>query len=418
MYNPDIKDMNARATILALLLVISAASAAVNIQPIDLTFAVPAVAIVVVVFLAISNMMATTTSNPRLQAWAKTELREFFAALVLIVAITAAFVGSTGVSEALTGEQDYVEVAQQVIDSWIDNYDMAFQYIVRAGTRIRTAATYSPYINIPLYWVSISYSSNPIGGASILLISLNIAAQGLANVTFIYEGLRLVVLFMKVTVPQIFLPLAFVVRLIPFTRKAGNTLIALAIAGIVFLPFSIIFADALHDVMDSPSNPNDGVPTPRIGNLDDLNADPWAMAFAEPFCESAVIRTMLSLTDPLFAIIVCLPTLLIPVVGTAIFNACKPLVEYVIYPIIQVVFQVLMAVILIAWTAYFAAAGGEDYAEEAFDALYPFLRDVNNVVLMGYLDFVIIALITIAGARGLSTALGGEWYMAGIQRLI
>jgi hypothetical protein len=35
-----------------------------------------------------------------------------------------------------------------------------------------------------------------------------------------------------------------------------------------------------------------------------------------------------------------------------------------------------------------------------------------------YLDVVFIGLITISGARSHSAALGGEWYMAGIQRLI
>jgi hypothetical protein len=50
--------------------------------------------------------------------------------------------------------------------------------------------------------------------------------------------------------------------------------------------------------------------------------------------------------------------------------------------------------------------------------LQPFLRDVSNLVMVIYLDIVFIIMVTIAGARSLSTVLGGEWYMAGIQRLI
>jgi hypothetical protein len=319
------------------------------------------------------------------------------------------------VSVALTGNDDYVEASLDAIDGWISSYDTSFDYVIRAGTKVRAAATYSPYMNIAIYWFSISYSANPIGGIAIVLISLNMAAQGLANVTFIYEGLRLLVLYLKVTIPTAFLPLAFIIRLIPFTRKVGNTLIALALAGIVFLPFSILLVESMHNVM------GDGFPSPRISNMPGLDANPWAMVVAEPLCESATIRTILSLTDPLFAIIVCLPLLLIPIAGPGLFNACKPVLEYVVYPLLQVVFQIVMTVIMIAWFIAFAiqmAMPGGGYAGDVFDALYPFLMDVNNLVLMGYLDFVLIAIVTFAGARGLSSALGGEWYMAGVQRLI
>jgi hypothetical protein len=400
---------------LLLLLLITPAFAAVTVEPLDLRFAVPVVAVIVVIFLAISNMLANAISNPRLQAWAKTEFREFVAGLILIAVITGLFVGSTtGVSIALTGQENYVEASQDILDEWINAYDSAFSDIIRAGSRVRGAATYSPYINIPIYWVSLSYSGNPLGGASILLISLNVAGQSMTNVTFLYEGIRLLVLYLKIIVQTIFLPVAFIMRLIPFTRRIGNTLIALALAGIVFLPFSIILADSMNDTL------GDGYPQPRLSGskLKKLDADPWAMVAMEPLCEAQVIRLLLSLTDPLFAIVVCLPLFFIPIAGPGLFNACKPLVEFVIYPIIQVVFQLVMAGLLASWTAFYNLGGAEDYAKEAFDVLYPFLRDANNLVLMGYLDFILIVIITISGAKALSTALGGEWYMAGVQRLI
>ncbi|MBU0532509.1 hypothetical protein KKB44_03375 [Candidatus Micrarchaeota archaeon] len=399
--------MHTRLVLLALLFIFSAAFAVEPIE--DLIYAVPIVALIVIVFLALSNMLAASIGDPRLQAWAKNELREFFAAVILIAIIAGAFIGSTGVSEAITGESDYVQVSLDMIDSWINNYDEAFSDVIRAATRIRSAATYSPYINIPLWYVSISYSGNPIGGVSLMLISLNLAAQALTNITFIYEGIRMLVVFLKITIPEIFLPLAFIVRMIPFTRKLGNTLIALSLAGIVFLPLSIIMADALNQSIDFP--------TPRISNLDNLDADPWAMVAMEWLCESEFLRIMFSLTDPLFAIIVCFVFLLIPVVGAGLFNACKPIIEYIVYPIIQLVFQLVFAFLLLIWSIVFAATS-DDYADKVFDTLYPFLRDVNNAVLMGYLDFILIAVVTIAGAKSLSTALGGEWYMAGIQRLI
>lgn len=399
--------MNRRLTALLFLLLIPAAFA---VDPLDLTFAVPVMAVVVIILLAIANMMAVAMSNPRLAAWAKAEVREFIAAIILIAIITGAFISSTGISEALTGEENYVEESQNIVDEWIGIYDNSFELAIKAATRVRASATYSPYMNIPLWYVSLSYSANPLGGASLLLISLNMAAQGLTNVTFLYEGVRALLLFLRITVPGVLLPLAFIVRLIPFTRKVGNTLIAASIAGIVFLPFSLILADSLHETINFPD--------PKIDDLDKLSADPWAMVVAEPLCESKAMRLIMTLGDQLFAFIVCAPLYLIPVVGPAIFAACYYVVGFVVYPIMQIVFRILMTVLLLAWTTTFLAGGAEDYAVDAFNQLYPFMKDVNNLVLMGYLDFVLIAIMTIGGAKALSSALGGEWYMAGIQRLV
>ncbi len=391
---------------LLLFLLLPVAFAAV--QPVDLTFAVPIVAIIVVIFLAASNMLAHTISDPRMEAWAKTELREFVAALILIAIITAAFVSSTGVSVALTGTNNYITASTGVLDAWIGKYDSAFGLVIRAASKIRAAATYSPYINVPLWYVSISYSTNPLAGIAILLGTLNLAAQALTNAIFLAEGLRLVIVFLQVVVPKILLPLSFILRLIPFSRKLGNTMIALSIAGIVFLPFSVLLADALNSTID-PINPD--------MDVSKLDANPWAMVVAEPLCESVVVRTILGLTDPLFALVVCLPLIFVPIVGAALFAACYNVVFYVVYPIINVVFQAVMTALLISWELKISLESC-GYPCDVFDTLQPFLAAVNNLVLLTYLDFILIATVTVVGARSLSTALGGEWYMAGIQRLI
>jgi hypothetical protein len=377
------------------------------VQPIDLTFAVPGVALIVVVLLAATSMMATAMSNSQLEAWAKTEVREFLAALLLIGIIVGLFISSNGVSVALTGQSDYVGASQAVLDEWIAHFDSAFEDIFVAASRIRTAATYSPYMNIPLWYVSISYSTNPIGGVGILLGTLNAAAGALTNAIFIGEGMRMLIGFIRATFPTIILPLAFCLRLIPFTRKSGNTLISIALAGLVFLPFSVILADSLNDLIDYPN--------PSI-NYSNLDADPWAMVAFEGFCEVIPVRVLLQLTDVLFALVVCLPLLLTPWTA-GFYPVCYNLVKEVVYPLINVLFQVGGSALLIIWEAVFSA-GALDYLDDVWGELYPFFRDVNNLVLISYIDYILIAIVTISGARSISAALGGEWYMAGVQRLI
>jgi hypothetical protein len=377
------------------------------IEPIDLTFAVPGVALVVAVLLAASSMMATAMSNPRLEAWAKTEVREFIAALLLIGIIVGGLLGTNGVSVALTGETDYVGVSQTIMDEWLGNFDSAFEYVFLAASRIRTAATYSPYMNIPLWYVSISYSTNPIGGVGILLGTLNMAAGALTNAIFIGEGMRLLIGFVRATFPTVILPLAFCIRLIPFTRKAGNTLISIALAGLIFLPFGVILADTLNGLITYPN------PTLDPENLD---ANPWAMVAFEGFCEVLPVRLLLQLTDVLFALVVCLPLLLTPWTA-GFYPACYNLVKEVIYPIINVIFQVGGTALLIIWESVFAATS-DNYVDQIWSELYPFFTGVNNLVLVSYMDYILIAIVTLTGARSISAALGGEWYMAGVQRLI
>ncbi|MDD5171785.1 MAG: hypothetical protein PHF60_01995 [Candidatus ainarchaeum sp.] len=401
--------MQLRSAWLSLFLILPVAFAAP--EKLDLTFAVPMVAIIVAIFLALMGMLSKTISDPKLEAWTKTEIRELIAGVIIVVIVTAFFISSSGITIALTGKSDPITAATDVLDGLVEKYDIAYVYIVQAATKIRVAATYSPYSAIPLWYVSINYTTNPLAGIAIMLNSLNMATQALANVIYLAEGLRLLLLFCKAVVPPVILPLAFVLRLIPFTRKTGNTLIAVGLAAVVILPFSVVLAGELNSTL------GDEMPDARISDITALDSNSLAMITVEPLCESTAARLLLGATDPLFSLIVCLPLLLIPYVGPALFGLCFNLVMYVVYPIIMDVFQIVMTVLIIIWELSLAN-GAEGYAMVVYDQVHPFLVEVNNLVLLSYIDFIVIATVTIVGARSLSAALGGEAYMAGIQRLI
>ncbi|MCI0503746.1 hypothetical protein L0Y65_03475 [Candidatus Micrarchaeota archaeon] len=378
--------------------------------PLDLTFAVPVMAVIVAAFLGVANMLSHSLSDPRLDAWVKTEMREFFAAIILIIIVIAAVTGTNGVAFALTGDENMIASAQGVLDGWLGTYDSAFEYIIKAAGQIRSAATYSPYLNIPVWYFSINYSTNTLGGIAIMLGPLSLASQALTNAIFLSESLRMLLAFLKIVVPLILLPIAFIARLIPFSRKLGNTLIALSIAGIVFLPFSVLVASALNSTITMPN------PTMKLNKLD---ANPWAMVFGEFLCSSVPVRSLLFVTEQIFSAIVCLPLILTPWTVGLYQQPCRePLMHQVVYPLIQLIFQIVSTVLLLIWEIAYSAGMAHSYAEDVFKEVLGLLRAVNNLVLVAYIDFIIIGTITMAGARSLSSALGGEWYMAGVQRLI
>lgn len=377
--------------------------------PVDLTIAVPGVAVTVAIFLGIMTMMASATSDPRLEAWVKIEIREYVAALILVGIVVGAFIGSNTIAAALGGGSNYVESSLAVLDKWISSYDSAFEYAIRAAAKIRVGATYAPYLSVPLWFVGINYATSPLAGTAIILLPLNLAAGALTNATYVTEGMRMMIVFVLVTGPPILLPLSLCLRIIPFSRKLGNTMIAVSIAGLVLLPAGVLIADALNGTV--------AVPSPTM-DLSIIDPKPWAMSVFQPICSAVVLRAILGLTDVLFAVVVCLPLLLIPIVGAAAYAACYPIVQNVVYPILMVIFQLINTILVITWEISFASGGDEKYATAIFNQVQPFLRDVNNLVLLGYMDFIIIGIITVVGARSLSSALGGEWYMAGVQRLI
>ena len=375
----------------------------------DLTYLVPAVALIVAAFLGIMYMLGSAMSNPQLEAWTKTEIREYVAALVLCAIAVGVFMaggggnlaGVLGGNGTATGFS-YIGASVGVLDNWSAGYDSTFEQAIRAAAKIRTGATYSPFMSVPIWILSLRYSTDPLGGMGIMLLPLNMAASGLSNVIYITEGVRLLIVFSLIVVPTVLLPLSLCLRLIPFSRKLGNTMIAVSVAAFILLPASVLIAQGLNDSLGADT------PAPTM-NLNALDADPWAMEV--PGCSAIPVRALLSTTDPVFAAIVCLPFLLIP----GAYAVCYPIAQNIVYPAITVAFQLTNTVVAVAWESNLNVVG---YAGTVFTNIYPFLQSVNNLVLLRYMDFIIIGIITIAGARSLSAALGGEWYMAGVSRLI
>jgi len=405
--------MRLRCILPVLFLLLSGLSFAADVNFIVI---VPVVAVIVAIIIGLAYMLSTATADPRLGAWAKTELREFVLALFIIAAVSGLFIGTTEFSKAVTGQDDYVEYSIDVVDEMIDSFDAAYISIIKASGKIRIAATFSTWAAVPIWFISFIYSSAPLSGIGPVFTSLGIATQGLTNVIFLYEGLRVLIVFLQATIPPIILPLAFAVRLFPFTRKVGNAMIAVSLAGILLLPLSVVIIGEVNKTIDYPYASLSG------SQLDKLDARPWSLIATAPICGSSVNRFMLSLNEYGFAAIVCLPFLIPPL--TPAYPGCFTLVSQTIYHVIMLVIQIVHTAILATWLAWadFAAAAsggaGNVFLRAVWNVLRPFLESVTHLILTGYIDIIIVGIITISGARSISSALGGEWQLPGLERLI
>lgn len=418
--------------LLTLLLLGIASAAAVDFTPL-----IPITAVVVVIFLAIMNMLASAISSPQIGAWVKAELRELIAGVLLAVIIITFFISSRGIASAITGTGDYINQSAIIIDKILSDsevgYDRAFQDVIRAGSKVRVTATYAPYLALPLGPVNLIYSEAPLAGVSPLLSSLAAATQGLANNILLFEAIRLLIKLAETAIPTVLLPVGLCLRLIPFSRSIGNSIIAICIGAMVFLPFSVILIDAMHGAIDYPEAHMDTWDMLRLDFMLDYGGQGALMA-GEILCGSKILRLFLGLNEFGFGLLVCIWLLFIPGFGYGAFINCFGILTpvgleggwatssapYGIYGNV------------IDWSSYiymFIVAGslaaiqvqslfGVGYASRAFDLLYEFLRQINNLTVLGFLDIAVIAIVTLTGTRSVSAALGGEWYLAGIQRLI
>lgn len=403
--------MRLRCLLPVVLLLLSGLSFAADV---DFVPIVPFVAFLVAIFLALTYMLSNVTADARLNAWVKTELRELLMGIFLIAIISAFFIGTTEFSKVITGQEDYIEYSINVADEMLDSYDTAYTSIIRAAGKIRIGATFSAWMAVPIWFISFIYSSAPLSGIGPIFSSLGIATQGLTNVIFLYEGLRLLLVFFQATIPEVILPLAFAIRLIPFTRKVGNSLVAVSLAGILLLPLSVVIIGEVNTTIDYPYASLSG------SDLDKLDARPWSLIATAPFCSMVSQRFILSLNEYGFAAIVCLPALAFP----PAYPACFTMVSQVVYHVIMLVIKIVHAIILATWLAWadFAASSsygaGSVWLNAIWNVLRPFLENVAHLVLTGYIDIIIVAILTISGARSISTALGGEWQLPGLERLI
>ena len=398
-----------------LLLLMSIASAAGN----DVFIAIfPFAVVIVAVILGLLNMAAETFSLPMLSAYVKTELGELVSGVVLAVIVYAFIIGSNQLTTILVGKSA-TDLAAAHFQSLIsDYYFKTYMGIIRISTQLRAMVSFNTQQVWPAAYISWGHSIGPYAGIAPFLTSLSMAVQGIANNILIYETLLLLLSFSNSVIGPIVLPIALALRLIPFTRQAGTALIAICISLLVIYPWSVVFVSEIHKVVHYP-NPTDNGAVNNI--LSNMGVHFPAIDVLETMCQNFVIRGFLELNELGNVILFCPLTCGLACAGPqfavcfpACFETCFALIVFLIYPLVSAGAQLIYNTL----GTYFLMHADYQQAGAIFDAMYPFVRDINNMVVMGYVDALIIGVFTIVGSRSVSAALGGEWYMLRFQRLI
>lgn len=376
------------------------------------TVLLPGVALVAVTILAIVWMLSDALNMPHLKAWVRMEIREIFAAVVLVVVVYAILFSSDNLGilfgEDLSGNHGIKDVAVQKVEDQIATLEVSYQDLIYAThyLGVSTATGYS--FSVSYWYLSGGYFSSPYGGLKTVQLALSRGGQGLFTAMSIYMGILTFLKFFTSKAVAALIPVALSLRFLPFTRKAANSLIAVLLGVIVFFPFAVLLTDWVNNQvsMDAPSLDS--------SKFDWVTASP-IMDFVGWICgeDNFIIKNTFTMTEIGWVLLICPPFL-------AGFMACAEAIVNGIYPAVIFFYQwIALGVFLVPLTIQEAVLlADEDYLEDMNEETFDFLEAVNDYVVLAIVDCLLIVVITYGGIKAIASALGEEQYLIALQRLV
>lgn len=194
-------------------------------------------------------MFSRLLGSAQLEAFAKEEFAQFVFTILIFASFFLVYFAISGLASAAacgSASCDHMDVAlyslgivqNAMFNTYISLYSAEFLIGI-----VSTMGFYVPVIVTPaLYlWVSISSFAGiePISNALITIIESMGYLFGLA-----YARERLLFFFRDVTF-TILIPLGFFMRALPFSRRTGSSIIAIAFAGFFAYPLSIVLSHQL-----------------------------------------------------------------------------------------------------------------------------------------------------------------------------
>ena len=185
-------------------------------------------------------------SSSQLEAFAREEFSQFiFTVLMLASFVFFSLFLSTLTSTIVCGGSSCSHIDLALYSLGVMEKALASTYVRLYGYEFTIGLLSTVGFNIPLpvmpitmVWVSVSPFSGlePVSNALVTIIESIGYLFGLAY------GREMLVYFFRDITPTVLLPLGFAMRALPFSRKTGSSIIAIAFAGYFAYPLSILLS--------------------------------------------------------------------------------------------------------------------------------------------------------------------------------
>ena len=398
-----------------------------DINPVANPGFIGAIILLSVAFSALSYAVSYSIQNASAIAWSKEMLRETIVGVAIVVMVygvaataNALVVGLTGYGNIADVGSGPVELGEAALEPIIGNLTVVYNKIgeayfsvaVQQGTSISWSATLIPKL---VWWQpSLYYGRDvmPYYGLSPILQALTIHSQNIMLQILSFRVVQLLLLYIKEVVPGFLLPLGFVFRVFPITKRTGDTLIALSLGGLFMLPASLIVVDEL-----GKAAPLDNVRLAERSSFSD-NVDPAFFSSAnflkKGLCENTPMRILIGFGEifwaTIFALIASAPELF------ATFGFWFEFFLTIIWPFALWVIQLALGAVLLALTLSLDSAGLYDTTIAPIVSIL--IPAASEITVFSVMCVVVIAVITYTGTKAIASALGGEYMLYGLSRLI
>lgn len=392
------------------------------------------VALLSVLIISFSSMLAKSFQSPELMAWSKTQLTQLIASVILVVIIWSAVFGTNTMVSAIflqSGEESLVELGETSLDPLLEYMETLYSKTADAYLSVGILQGTSYYTVVaPAWWVYFSQGNSPYYGVSILLGPLSVAASNLTTQILTLKLIQVFLVYLDKVGAGFLLPIALAFRILPFTRNMGNTLIALSLGALFVLPLSLMVVGEFYTVastsLDAGFQYDNGPQGDVLGTsfkVEDMGPSSNIMDVSKRIlkgvCKNSVLRTFTELGELIWGL----------VYGLIMMATCGPpptypacFAEKFIYFIMEL-WPKIMFFAELAFAGIIVPPMAADLISDSADAgfsdiPYVLLPAVMEVTGFSILSFFIIVFITFGGVRAISAALGGDYVLYGLSRFV
>ena len=200
-----------------------------------------------VVLISLVYMASQISQSEKLEVWAKDELFQLLISILLVTLVAGLAIGACEFSKTymgwVTGQTRYENVspflnAYKYLDSLINRQGLSLaKNIVKSGINEQLKGTKYIFWGLPLTGgCGIAYEASRKARASQKELMVDLMMPAMVSL----ELQKNLLMFAETIGMAVLLPFAVVLRIIPFTRDAGNFLIALSLGVYVVLPATYV----------------------------------------------------------------------------------------------------------------------------------------------------------------------------------
>ncbi len=378
------------------------------------------VALVSAATIALATMVGQALQSPSITAWSKNELRQVIAGTILAVLIWSTVMGSSTIISTLflqEGVPDLPSLGAVALDDHIEYMESLYIKVTDAYQTIGLFQGLGYFASLGGFWIYAGQGATPYFGLSILLGPLSTAANNLTMQILTFRLIQVFCEYLAATIPTFVLPIALAFRIFPFTRKMGNTLIALCLGAMFVFPLSLMFVNEFWHATD-------WIYKEDISNIeftaDDMDLGEGFMDgvfnTVEFVCGNEVSRVFLTLGEIIWSLIFAAIAAISCLAGyAACFVAYFQLFFWSLWPLILTFLQIALAgTILIIFNVNLAAGAPEGF-NVVPEYLFPAVTEATGFSIV---SIFMIIMITFAGTKSISAAIGGEYILYGISRFM